>query len=84
MFEREVPVTSAVVFVPLTSFPRFTPASSWYMLRFCPVSEWIEVFIVSRLDALALAEHIHTTLCFPVGVWFLGASGAFELEVSYA
>lgn len=84
MFEKEIAVSAAVVFVPLGSFPRFAPASSWYMLRFSPASEWVEVFLVSRLDALALADHIHTLLGFPVGVWFLSASGCFELEVSYA
>lgn len=84
MFEREVPVTSAIVWVPLTSFPHYSTASSWYMIRFCITSEWVELFLVSRLDALALAGHIHDVLHFPVGVWFLSGSGCFELEVSFA
>lgn len=84
MFEQEIAVTPAVVFVPLGSFPRFAPASSWYMLRYSVASEWVELYLVSRVDALALTGFIRDQLGFPVGLWFLSASGCFELEVSYA
>lgn len=52
----------------------------FYLLRYRVASEWVELFMVSRVDALALASVIRVNWRCPVQVWFLSGDDCIALE----
>lgn len=83
MFEQQISCSPVVVFVPLSSVTRFSTASSWYMVRYVLAGEWVELFMVSRVDALGLAIVMRDMMKIAVGVWYFSTEGVFELDTSY-
>lgn len=84
MFEKQISCSPVVVFVPLSSVARFSTASSWYMVRYVLAGEWVELFMVSRVDAIGLAIIMRDMMKIAAGVWYFSTEGVFELEESYA
>lgn len=83
MFEKEISCSPVVVFVPLTSVPRFSSASSWYMVRYVLAGEWVELYMVSRVDAIGLAIIMRDLMKISAGVWYFSTDGVFALEEAY-